>query len=415
VHAVAAPRVTSLRPPAPFSATAGPLSDAEIAEAAGDMDARLRAVGARHRVRMLLFRLVQELCVEHVALLGEEQVQTKPNQTKPNQTKPNWSRSSARSRFSASPGPRPCPSRPRPRPPRSAERGARTLGPPVEGRRSHGRGAVRRAARPCDAGCSRARGAQVTELLNLLGTAHRNAAGIQLEGERAGTVAQLGRLGTTQYLEWIYAECAESSRSELRFMFSVYAHDRGAAGAAGGALEARLLDRVVDVLTTYTGLPLPHGGAGAGAGAGAGGGHAGGPAGAGGREEAEPAARGFSVVGAEEERGGGGGGGGGAAHADRIRWILTPTLAVVLEGMQGLKQARFERMLRPVFSLLCALVECSDDARVRGLLSNLFLTKARPPPQRPSPRHAPPPCLPPAADAAARESRWDQPPAWWRS
>jgi hypothetical protein len=73
VHAVAAPRVTSLLTPAPFSATAGPLSDAEIAEAAGDMDARLRAVGARHRVRMLLFRLVQELCVEHVALLGEEQ------------------------------------------------------------------------------------------------------------------------------------------------------------------------------------------------------------------------------------------------------------------------------------------------------------------------------------------------------
>jgi hypothetical protein len=191
-------------------------------------------------------------------------------------------------------------------------------------------------------------------------------------------------------------------------MFSVYAHDRGAAGAAGGALEARLLDRVVDVLTTYTGLP--HGGGGAGGGAGGGGGHAGGGhAGAGG-PEAAPAARGFSVVGAEE-----GGGGGGTAHADRIRWILTPTLAVVLEGMQGLQQARFERMLRPVFPLLCALVECSDDARVRGLLSNLFLTKARPPPQRPSPRHAPPPCLPPAADAAARGSRWDQPPAWWRS
>eukprot|EP00960_Hanusia_phi_P077756 768738-Hanusia_phi.AAC.3 len=227
---------------------AGPVKEEELTSEV-DTEERLRLVGSRHRKRMLLFQLVQDLCNEFCDVLAE---------------------------------------------------------------------------------------AQILQLLNLLGSAQTNAIGLSGEAKE--------RMGASQLLQWIYAESAEASRSELQFMLGAYA----TAKENSRYLEARLLERLLEVLREYTGLTAQD---------------------QRGKWEEEAAGVGDAEGRKEDVE--------ASPYREQIRWILAPTVIVILEGLTGLEQQRFERLLPHVYPLLCALVE-GNDSRVRSLLACVFLQRVGP-------------------------------------
>jgi len=237
----------------------GPMTEEELG-GEGSVEGRLQRVASRHRVRMMLFRLVQDMCGEHCERIGP----------------------------------------------------------------SH-----------------------VMRFLNLLGSTQHSAMArsfASVEDSRES----LGQVGAAQYLQMVYAESAEASRSELRFMFSVYAaspEDARQQGEVAMALETRLMDRAEEVLNKYTGLD---------------------------RELKAIAQRASSGAGAppppDEPM---------EAYTEQIRLVLCPTVVVIAEGLMGLSQGKFDKALPAVFPLLCALVECSDQ-KVRSLVASLFLHKIGP-------------------------------------
>ena len=120
-------------------------------------------------------------------------------------------------------------------------------------------------------------------------------------------------------------------------------------------LEARLIERVVDVFTKYTASEAA--------------------AGVGVEEGASerPVAQGAGV-----DVGGAAAGGGGEEKVDeQTKLILAPTVVVIIEGLLALQQQRLVRILPRIYGLLCALIE-SPDVRVRSALAHLFLQRIGP-------------------------------------
>ncbi|EKX42400.1 hypothetical protein GUITHDRAFT_153606 [Guillardia theta CCMP2712] len=154
------------------------------------------------------------------------------------------------------------------------------------------------------------------------------------------------RMGASQFLQWIYAESAEASRSELQFMIGAYQTAKG----DSRYLETRLLERLLEVLREYSGLTSQD------------------QRGKWEEEEAAGVTQGSRKEAEEVEA---------APYREQIRWILAPTVIVILQGLAALDQQRFERLLPHIYPLLCALVE-GNDGRVRSLLSNLFLLRVGP-------------------------------------
>lgn len=64
-------------------------------------------------------------------------------------------------------------------------------------------------------------------------------------------------------------------------------------------------------------------------------------------------------------------------YTEQIRYVLCPTVVAIVEGLMMLGQLKFEKALKRVFALLCALIECND-AKVRMLVTTLFLNKIGP-------------------------------------
>lgn len=120
----------------------------------------------------------------------------------------------------------------------------------------------------------------------------------------------------------------------------------GEAGA--GDVEGRLLERIVEVLQKFTGLSAQD-------------------------QRSQPGA-GVLVPEAQQTPAQAQAEG---AQREQIRYVLAPTVLAILEGLMGLPQPAFEKLLVRLYALLCSLIECND-GRVRGMVTALFLHKIGP-------------------------------------
>lgn len=136
---------------------------------------------------------------------------------------------------------------------------------------------------------------QLTQLLNLLSNS-TTSSGSSVGHAPAGS--------TREQLKMMQEEWAEASRSELRFMLRIF---RQATPEPEPYLEARLMDRVVDVFSTYT-APERLGGGGA--------------------HSAAPGQ--VAATGGEA--------GWGETEDQQSKIVLGPTVVVILEGLLALQQ-----------------------------------------------------------------------------